>query len=205
MNLRALSVLVALTVMSVAGCNRSAEKPVPPPRPVLATIETDKGVMELELFPALAPKTVENFRLLAERGYYNGLMFHRVVKGFMIQGGDPKGDGSGGESAWGGQFEDEINKSLPIYQGGYKRGTIAMANAGPNTNTSQFFIIHQDYPLNPGYTIFGKVTKGLEVVDAIAEVPTAATALSSERSRPVTPVRMTKVTVQVGAEAPTKN
>ncbi|HEY9466326.1 MAG TPA: peptidylprolyl isomerase, partial [Vicinamibacterales bacterium] len=112
-----------------------------------ATIETDKGPIELEFLPMDAPKAVENFRLLAERGFYDNLTFHRIVKGFMIQGGDPSGDGTGGESAWGGTFEDEINPDSQTYKDGYRRGIVAMANAGPNTNGSQFFIMHQDYPL----------------------------------------------------------
>jgi cyclophilin family peptidyl-prolyl cis-trans isomerase len=158
----------------LAGCGKSeksaapAAAPTPPPAPVYAVIETEKGIVEFELLTGDAPKTTENFRLLAERGYYNGLTFHRIVKDFMIQGGDPLGDGRGGESAWGGKFDDEIVKNSPLYQNGlgYKRGIVAMANAGPNTNASQFFILHKDYPLAPSYTIFGRVTKGIEVIDA---------------------------------------
>src|SRR2546423_13598858 len=113
----------------------------------------------------------------------------------MLQGGDPMGDGRGGESAWGKPFEDEIKRDSPLYQlgSGYKRGIVAMANAGPNTNTSQFFIMHHDYPLPPYYTIFGQVTKGLEVVDAIAESPTVP---GGEASKPVNPPVMRKVTVR---------
>src|SRR5215467_2364153 len=105
-----------------------------------AVVETDKGAIEIEFFPNDAPKAVENFRLLAEHGYYDGLTFHRIVRGFMIQGGDPKGDGTGGESAWGGEFADEINPNSPLYRGGYQRGLLAMANRGANTNGSQFFV-----------------------------------------------------------------
>ena len=90
----------------------------------------------------------------------------------MIQGGDPAGDGTGGESAWGGTFEDEINQDSPLYRGGYRRGLVAMANAGPNTNGSQFFIMHQDYPLPPNYVIFARVTNGMDAVDALAGTPT---------------------------------
>jgi cyclophilin family peptidyl-prolyl cis-trans isomerase len=119
-----------------------------------------------------APKTTENFRLLAEKGYYDGVIFHRVIKNFMIQGGDPLGEGYGGESAWGGKFDDEIDKTSTLYQGVYDKGTVAMANAGPNTNGSQFFIMHIDYPLPPSsYTKFGNVIEGQDVVDAIANVP----------------------------------
>ncbi len=138
----------------------------------IAIIETNKGTIKFELFEQESPKTVENFCLLAERGYYNGLTFHRVIKNFLIQGGDPLGNGYGGESAWGGYFEDEIKLDSELYSGVYQRGTVAMANAGPNTNGSQFFIMQADYPLPPKYTKFGKVIEGIEVVDKITEVPT---------------------------------
>jgi cyclophilin family peptidyl-prolyl cis-trans isomerase len=138
---------------------------------------------------------VENFRLLAEHGYYNGLTFHRIVKGFMIQGGDPKGDGSGGESAWGGTFEDEIKEDSPVYQRGYRRGVVAMANAGPNTNGSQFFIMHQDYRLPPKYVIFGNVIKGQEVVDALAEMPTTL-GEDGNMSKPLSPVFIRSINIK---------
>jgi cyclophilin family peptidyl-prolyl cis-trans isomerase len=160
-----------------------------------AVIDTDKGPIEIEFLPAEAPKAVENFRLLAERGYYDGLTFHRIVNGFMLQGGDPSGDGTGGESAWGGTFEDEINPDSSIYRDGYQRGIIAMANAGPDTNGSQFFIMHQDYQLPPAYVIFARVTKGMEVVDALASTPTAL-GDDGAMSRPVTPQVMKKVTIR---------
>ena len=118
-----------------------------------AVIETDKGSIEIEFFVDEQPKAVENFRLLAEHGYYDGLSFHRVVKGFMIQGGDPQGTGTGGESAWGAPFADDIDPNSSLYRGGYRRGILAMANSGPNTNGSQFFIMHADYPLPPNYVI----------------------------------------------------
>jgi cyclophilin family peptidyl-prolyl cis-trans isomerase len=137
-----------------------------------ATIETDKGPIGLELLPDAAPQAVENFRLLAEHGYYDGLTFHRIVEGFMIQGGDPQGDGTGGESAWGGTFDDEIDTQSDLYRAGYRRGIVAMANAGPNTNGSQFFIMHHDYDLPPAYVIFARVTTGMDTVDAIASVRT---------------------------------
>jgi cyclophilin family peptidyl-prolyl cis-trans isomerase len=155
-----------------------------------AVIETNKGTIRVELLEEDAPKTTENFITLAQRGYYNGIIFHRVIKGFMIQGGDPTGTGRGGESAWGGRFNDEINSSSPVYQTGYKAGTMAMANAGPNTNGSQFFIMHVDYPLPPSYTIFGRVTEGQDVVNAIATTPTGP------GDRPVQDVRMEKVTIE---------
>ncbi len=160
-----------------------------------AVIETDKGSIEIELYPNAAPKAVENFRLLAENGYYNGLTFHRIVKGFMIQGGDPMGDGRGGMSAWGGTFPDEIDRGSELYRGGYKRGLLAMANRGPNTNTSQFFIMHQDYPLPPAYVIFGKVTKGMDVVDALVASP-ARLGADGDMSSPITPIVMKKVSIK---------
>ena len=160
-----------------------------------AAIETDKGVIEIELLAADSPKAVENFRLLAEHGYYDGLTFHRIVRGFMIQGGDPAGDGSGGQSAWGPPFEDGIQADSPLYRGGYRRGLVAMANAGPNTNGSQFFIMHQDYPLPPSYVIFAKVILGMEVVDALAFTPTTM-GKDGNMSQPVTPPVIKKVTIK---------
>ena len=160
-----------------------------------AIIETDKGSIEIEFFPADAPRAVENFRLLAEHGYYNGLTFHRIVKGFMLQGGDPKGNGTGGESAWGGEFADEITPGSPLYQGGYKRGVVAMANHGPNTNGSQFFIMHADYPLDPNYVIFAKVTAGFDVIEALADVPVTMGG-DGGMSQPLTPPVIKKVSVK---------
>ena len=155
-----------------------------------AVIKTNKGTIRFDLLESDAPKTTENFITLAERGYYDGIIFHRVIKGFMIQGGDPTGTGRGGEAAKGGRFNDEINSSSPVYKTGYKAGTVAMANAGPNTNGSQFFIMHADYPLPPSYTIFGRVTEGQDVVDAIA------TSKRDSNDRPVEDIKMEKVTVE---------
>ena len=160
-----------------------------------AIIETDKGGIELEFFPADAPKGVENFRLLAEHKYYDGLTFHRIVKGFMLQGGDPAGNGSGGESAWGGEFADEINPASPLYQGGYKRGLVAYANHGANTNGSQFFIMHADYPLPPNYVIFAKVIAGFDVIEALANPPTTMGA-DGGMSQPLTPPVIKKITIR---------
>ena len=160
-----------------------------------AVIETSMGPIEIEFFTEEQPKAVENFRLLAEHGYYDGLTFHRILKGFMLQGGDPSGDGSGGESAWGATFADDIDPNSQLYRDGYRRGMLAMANSGPNTNGSQFFIMHDDYPLPPQYVIFGRVTSGIEVVDAIAAVPTIMGG-DGAMSRPLTPVKITKVTVR---------
>ena len=160
-----------------------------------AVLETDKGAIEIEFFAADAPKAVENFRLLAEHGYYGGVTFHRIVRGFMIQGGDPAGDGTGGESAWGSPFADEIKAESALYRGGYRRGLVAMANAGPNTNGSQFFIMHQDYPLPPNYVIFARVTAGMDVVDALASTPTTMGA-DGGMSRPLTPPIIKTVTIR---------
>jgi cyclophilin family peptidyl-prolyl cis-trans isomerase len=155
-----------------------------------AVIETNLGTIEFELLEEDAPKTTENFITLAQRGYYNGVIFHRVIRGFMIQGGDPTGTGRGGESAWGGEFKDETNATSPLYKTGYKKGVVAMANAGPNTNGSQFFIMHSDNPLPPNYTIFGRVTSGQNVVDAIANTET------DRNDKPKSAVTMQKVTIR---------
>ena len=196
--------ILALAALLGTGCGRkdtssgvSTSAPAAPPKPFIAVLEMEKGTIEIELMPGAAPKTVENFRLLAERGFYNGLTFHRIVKGFMIQGGDPRGDGRGGESAWGGTFDDEIQRESPLYQRGlgYKRGIVAMANRGPNTNTSQFFIIHQDHPMAPSYTIFGQVKQGMEVVDALAELPTQRGG-DGGMSQPVKPPVIQRVTIR---------
>ncbi len=133
----------------------------------VAVIKTNMGTIEIELFEKETPKTVENFTGLASKGYYNGVIFHRVIDGFMIQGGDPTGSGRGGASFWGGKFKDEIVPSL-VFD---KEGLLAMANAGPNTNGSQFFITLAATPwLNGHHTIFGKVIAGMDVVKAIGKV-----------------------------------
>ena len=191
---------LCFALLWLAGCNRTPANPKVPAGAkssggLHASIETDKGPIQIEFFAAEQPKAVENFRLLAEHGYYDGLTFHRIVKGFMIQGGDPRGDGTGGESAWGPTFPDEINENSPLYRAGYRRGLLAMANAGPDTNGSQFFILHEDYPLPPRYVIFAKVTSGMDVVDALANTPTTMGG-DGERSRPLTPPVITKITVR---------
>ena len=136
------------------------------------TVELDiakYGKIKVQLYDKDAPKTVENFLRLVNSGFYDCLTFHRISKGFVIQGGDPKGDGTGGQSAFGADFEDELNTSTQSYKDGYKHGVLAMANRGPNTNSSQFFILLSDYPLDHKYTIFGKVSEGLDVVDKIGQ------------------------------------
>jgi len=153
---------------------------IDPRKSYTATIETTVGTMTLELFASEAPKTVNNFVVLARDGFYDGVIFHRVIKGFMIQGGDPQGTGMGGP---GYRFADEPVKRP------YTRGTLAMANAGPNTNGSQFFIMHQDYPLPPQYTIFGQLLSGEDVLDKIATTPT------NRQDRPTTPITISKVTI----------
>ena len=151
------------------------------------TIQTNMGTIVFETYDADAPNTVNNFLTLANKGFYNGLIFHRVIQGFMIQGGDPTGTGRGGP---GYAFADELNPATPSYQAGYVPGTVAMANSGPNTNGSQFFIMQANNPLPHLYTIFGKVISGMDVVNAIAAVPVDA------NDKPLTPVTMEKVTVE---------
>jgi len=138
-----------------------------------AVLHTNHGDIEV-LFHAETPVTVNNFVALARKAFYNDTTFHRVIKGFMIQGGDPVGDGTGGP---GYRFPDEP------FTGEYTRGTMAMANAGPNTNGSQFFIMHATYPLPKNYVIFGHVTNGMDVVDRIAESPVTWSD-SGEQSKP---------------------
>ncbi|MEA2676903.1 MAG: hypothetical protein QOJ81_1044 [Chloroflexota bacterium] len=153
---------------------------IDPARSYTATIETSAGTMTAELFPGEAPKTVNNFVFLARDGFYDGVIFHRVISGFMIQGGDPTGTGSGGP---GYRFNDE-----PVTRK-YSRGILAMANAGPNTNGSQFFVMHADYGLPPNYTIFGRLTSGEDVLDNIAGAKTGA------QDRPVVPVTINSVKI----------
>jgi len=194
------ALVLCLASTLIGGCSSSSGNPKVPAGAKSsggkhATIDTDKGPIEIEFLETDTPKGVENFRLLAEHGYYDGLTFHRIVKGFMIQGGDPTGDGTGGQSAWGDPFSDELNPQSALYHDGYRRGIVAYANSGPNTNGSQFFIMHMDYDLPPNYVIFAKVTSGMSAVDAIAETPTTLGS-SGETSKPTTPVVIRKVTVR---------
>lgn len=155
-----------------------------------ATLVTSKGTMKITLYPKETPNTVNNFVTLSKKGFYTKTVFHRIIKGFMIQGGDPKGDGTGGP---GYKFADE-----PITRT-YTRGTIAMANSGPNTNGSQFFIMHEDYPLPKSYVIFGSIDPGdtasLQTLDAIAETPVGMST-GNEESRPMEPVILESVTIE---------
>ena len=152
-----------------------------------ATIKTNHGDINVELFSADVPVTVNNFVFLAKEGFYKNGQFHRVIKDFMIQGGCPTGDGTGGP---GYRFQDE-----PVTRS-YVKGTLAMANAGPNTNGSQFFIVHgADVGLPPNYTIFGNVTSGIDVLDAIATSP-VTTGRSGEPSTPPTALEINDVEIQ---------
>jgi cyclophilin family peptidyl-prolyl cis-trans isomerase len=154
----------------------------------VAVIKTNMGTIEIQLFPEVAPKAVENFEGLAKKGYYDGVTFHRVIDNFMIQGGDPTGTGRGGESIWGEPFEDEFSPDYTFD----KPGILAMANAGPGTNGSQFFITLVPTPwLNNHHTIFGQVIKGMDVVQAIGKVE-----ITKPYDKPVKDVVMEKVTIE---------
>ena len=152
------------------------------------------GDIKLEFYDKDAPKAVENFLRLADAGYYDCLTFHRVAKGFVVQGGDPNGNGSGGQSAFGQPFADELNPDTPSYKAGYVKGVLAMANSGPNTNGSQFFIMLADNDLPHNYTIFGKVIAGQDVVDKIGQVDITPV-MGPQDGSPVTPVVMQSVKI----------
>jgi len=155
---------------------------------LVAIFETNLGEFEVQLFAKRAPKTVENFVGLIQKGYYNGVIFHRIIDGFMIQGGDPTGTGRGGESFWGGKFEDEFNRELQ-HDG---PGVLSMANAGPNTNGSQFFITLVATPhLNGKHSVFGKVINGMDVISNIGKVKT-----TKPYDKPVDDVVMQNVSVE---------
>lgn len=164
------------------------EKPVMNDSTVVAVIKTNMGTIEIEMFDKQTPRTVGNFVGLAEKGYYNGVIFHRVIDNFMIQGGDPTGTGRGGESIYGAKFEDEIVSSLKHDV----PGILSMANAGPNTNGSQFFITLVATPwLDGKHTVFGKVIAGMDVVSAIGKVQT-----SKPGDKPLQDVVMESVTIE---------
>lgn len=156
----------------------------------IAVLKTSKGDIEIELRPDIAPKAVENFITHSKNGYYNGLIFHRIIKNFMIQGGDPTGTGRGGESIWGKPFKDEF-ASNAVFD---KAGILAMANAGPNTNGSQFFITTVPaYWLNGRHTIFGYVTKGYETLKALENVPTTG---QYRGNKPLTDQKIISITIK---------
>ncbi len=189
-------VFVALAVLIVFSAyvfwNNKSAKPTPSNNQNqnmkhLISIKTNFGEIQFETYDSDAPKTAANFIALANKGFYDGLTFHRVIKGFMIQGGDPNGNGAGGP---GYQFEDELNSQTESYKAGYTKGTVVMANAGPNTNGSQFFIMLENYPLPHNYTIFGKVVKGQDIVDKIGNVKT------DSQDKPLSPVIMEKVAAE---------
>lgn len=166
------------------------------PKDAEVIMKTSFGNITLRFYKEDAPKTVENFLKLAQSGFYDGVRFHRIIKGFMIQGGDPLSKDDALSARWGSggpgyAFEDEINPNSALYQTGYKRGVLAMANSGPDTNGSQFFIMHQDYPLPPSYTIFGEVISGMDVVDKIATAPNSGT----PNNRPLSPITIMSMTV----------
>jgi cyclophilin family peptidyl-prolyl cis-trans isomerase len=152
------------------------------------------GAIDLELYNTDAPLAVQNFLRLTDSGYYNCLTFHRIAAGFVIQGGDPNGNGTGGVSAFGKPFADELNPDTASYKAGYVKGVLAMANSGPNTNGSQFFIMLADNPLPHNYTIFGKVISGQSVVDAIGQLPINPVNGPTDGS-PKTPVVMQSVKI----------
>lgn len=170
-------------------------KPQVAPESQQVLLKTSMGDITIKLYAADAPKTVANFLKLSSEGFYNGVRFHRVIKGFMIQGGDPLSKDDTMQARWGTggpgyKFADEINAGSALYQKGYKKGVVAMANSGPNTNGSQFFIMHADYALPPLYAIFGEVTSGLDVVEKIGNVATDA------NDRPLTPVTIVSAQVK---------
>jgi len=169
----------------ISNQNNKMENNINQAKKYTAVLHTTVGDIVIELNAKATPITANNFITLAKKNFYNGTIFHRVIEGFMIQGGDPKGDGTGGP---GYTFADEP------FAGDYNRGTVAMANAGPNTNGSQFFIMHQNYPLPKNYVIFGQVVKGMEVVDKIATAPTEASPMG-ENSKPVNPVKVKTVEI----------
>jgi len=178
------------TEKPIAARQNNMEKPtditIDPQKNYQATLTTTKGDIVIDLLEKEVPITVNNFVYLSENKFYDQTIFHRVIKGFMIQGGDPKGDGTGGP---GYRFEDEK------LEGEYTRGTVAMANAGPDTNGSQFFIMHEDYALPNNYVIFGRVVEGMEVVDAIAESEVTTSSVG-EASMPVEPTVVKAVVVE---------
>lgn len=159
---------------------------IDPQKTYLATLKTNQGDIVITLNPQNTPVTINNFVYLAKNNFYNNTIFHRTLDGFMIQGGDPTGTGTGGP---GYKFNDES------FTGEYARGTVAMANSGPNTNGSQFFIMHQSSNLPKNYVIFGQVTQGIEIVDIIATAPTQPNSMG-ENSTPVNPVTITQVLIE---------
>ena len=173
------------TAMAKTGTRQPPEMQIDTSKSYKAILKTSEGDITVRFNDDQTPITVNNFISLAREGFYDGTIFHRVIDGFMIQGGDPLGTGTGGP---GYKFADEP------FEGEYSRGTLAMANSGPNTNGSQFFIMHADYPLPPNYVIFGKVEEGMDVVDAIATSETEMSPMG-EQSVPVDPAMIEAIEV----------
>ncbi len=160
--LKTLMLITSLTLICACSAKAAGESQV------IVALETNQGTIKIKLYPNIAPKTCENFVGLVKKGYYDGLIFHRVIPGFMIQGGDPTGTGMGGESLWGGKFEDEFSPDAQFN----KPGILAMANSGPGTNGSQFFITVAETPwLNNRHSIFGEVIEGMDIVEKIINTP----------------------------------
>ena len=150
------------------------------------TLHTNHGDLKLEIFCDSVPRSSFNFLALAAAGYYDGTLFHRNIKGFMLQGGDPSGTGKGGESIWGGKFADEIHPDNKHTA----RGVVSMANSGPNTNASQFFITYAKHPhLDNNYSVFGKVIDGWETLNTVERLP------CNEKHRPLEPLNIDRVTI----------
>lgn len=189
-------IIIFVVLFYVMITNQQSEKPMTKtyPFPTIegsrkysAILDTTAGEIKIELFADKTPLTVSNFVYLAKKGFYNNTIFHRVISGFMIQGGDPDGNGTGGP---GYKFADEP------FTGDYTRGTVAMANAGPNTNGSQFFIMHQNnFQMPKDYVIFGKVVDGIDIVDKIADAPVKLSS-ADESSTPIDPVKINSIVIK---------
>jgi peptidylprolyl isomerase len=174
-SLKILTLIASLTLICACGANAQSKK-----SEQIVFLLTNQGTIQIKLYPNIAPKTCENFIGLINKGYYNGLIFHRVIPGFMIQGGDPTGTGMGGESVWGGKFEDEFSPKAEFN----KPGILAMANSGPGTNGSQFFITVAQTPwLNGRHTIFGEVVEGMDVVEKIVNTSRGANDRPNEEQK----------------------
>lgn len=174
-----------MTFFSISMNAQTTETPVK--KNTVVVLDTNLGLVEITLMPEIAPKTCENFIGLVTKQYYDGLIFHRIIKNFMIQGGDPTGTGAGGESIWGKSFTDEFSPSVKFD----RPGLLAMANRGPNTNGSQFFITTAVTPwLNNKHTIFGEITKGYDIVKKMEAAKTGM------NDKPLEPIRINKAYIK---------
>ena len=171
----------AIISLCIYPCSQTkAQEEIPQETNPIIIFETNQGDIEIQLFPDIAPKACENIIGLIEKNYYDGIIFHRVIKKFMIQGGDPTGTGRGGQSIWSKPFEDEVTSDLSFD----RKGLLAMANAGPNTNGSQFFITTMPTPwLNMKHTIFGEVINGYDIVEKIENTPTGTSNRPTEEQK----------------------